>query len=425
MSIENDNYAKLKENLTRMNKWANSMSDREDTVARPRSTIKLQFASNVQVIPKQRTGHPGLDILTHGGVDRGRFMILFGGPGQGKSMQAAAMIKEAQGEGIVPLYLAPEGTDRNWLALQGVNLDHMIINDQETDCARVLNTVDEACRGTKDPGKIDLGNPYTKLIIVDSVAALKHVEEEKKGAGGDSMAMTARRLSQYFRNSSQGVIVNGVLVLFINQIRDDMDPNSFEKYPGGNALMHYSSLDLFIRRCGKGDFVESIYKYFFEEDAGRSGFPNAMFVRKTKLFGVPENTRATGIIQSGIGLVKELTLAQFMVEQDLCDRSGATVSCDTFDGTTEGKFKTSGGFSAFVDWVYENYDLAYASARHTYEKKFSAILETRMAKFKREPNIQALPEVPGEKPDTTPEVKEEPKTKTKVKGKPGRKKKGA
>ena len=421
MSIADDNYAKLKENMARMTKWAKSISEREDTIARPRSTIKLQVASSEQSITRQKLGHPAFDILSHGGVPRGRYSILFGGPGQGKSVQAACLMKEAQSEGIVPLYFAAEGTDRNWLAAQGVDMDFLMLNDTEQDCARILNATDEACRGTKEIGKIDVGNPTTKLIIIDSVAAMKHTEEEKKGVAGDNMAWTARRLSQYFRTCTSSVAINGVSVFFINQIRSDMDPNAFEKYPGGNALMHYSALDLLVRRCGKNDFVESIYKYFFEEEGSRTGFPNLMQVRKTKIFGLPENTKAIGILQENIGLVKELTLAQFFVAEDLCERAGATVSTTQWDGTSEKEFKTTGGFGSFVDWIYENYDLAYASAEHAYEKKFAKMLEGRMAKFHRESNLQDLPEpatedAPGiEAKAEAPE--KEPKKRGRKKGK--------
>lgn len=421
--MNNDTYAKLKANMSRMTKWAGSMSEREDTLKRPRSTIQLVTATEASTFGRQLTGHPGFDIQTHGGIPRGRYMVLFGGPGVGKSLMVGSMIVSAQQEGIVPLYLAPEGTDTSWLERQGVNLEHLILSDKETDCARILNTVDEAARGTNKVGEINLGNPYTNLIIVDSVAAMMHTEEEVKGMGGDSMALTARRLSQYFRIGNKNVMLNGVLVVFVNQIRADMDGGYLERYPGGNALMHYSALDLHIRRTGKNDFVESIYKQMFEEDKTRTGYPNKMTVRKTKLFGLPENSTSTGVIQENVGLVKELTLAQFCVEQDLVERGGASCKMATWNGKEEGKFSTSNGFGGFVDWIYENYELAYTSASHEYEKKFAAMLESRMAKFHREDNIQKAPEPEKEEEAKEPKPEKESEAPPpKKRGRPGRKK---
>lgn len=401
MNIDNANYAKLKEAMARATKWANSMSEREDTLKRPRSTMKIQVTSSIDDIPRLPTGHPGLDIITHGGIPYGRYAVLYGGPSQGKSVQAARIMISAQQAGIVPMYLAAEGTDLQWLSAQGVDLNYLILNKDETDCARILNTVDEACRGTKDPGKVDLGNPYTKLIIVDSVAAMKHVEEELKGVGGDNMAFTARRLSQYFRNHSQAVITNNVIVLFINQIRSVMN-SDLEQYPGGNALKHYSSLDMHIRRVSKSDFVESIHKFMFEDSVGRTGFGNGIFIRKTKLYGVPENTRVTGVIQENVGLSKELTLAQFCVEHDILERSGASCKMKTWDGLEEKEFKTSGGFGGFADWIYENYDLAFASAKHAYETKFEQTMTERKKRLR-----VAVKEENTEQPVATESAKEE------------------
>lgn len=376
----------LAEAKKRMTSWAAGMSRRKDTQKKVRATIDIRKASEYVEQGGIPFGIPSLDITTRGGTRYGRHHVFFGGPGAGKSATMAELIKSAQSIGIAPLLLAPETPDLDWMEQQGVDMEHLMYSP-EVDSSRILNTVDEVARGTSEPETINPEGPITKLIIVDSVAAMKHIEEANKGAGGDDMALTARRLSRFFRSQNDGIVRNRPVVVWVNQLREkDLGSGGgmkLESYPGGNALMHYSALDINVRRGGKTSLRnEGAYNRIFSLDGDKIGFPNVYTVRKTKFFGVPEWSTAVGTFIDGLGFQKEYCLAEFILSSGVgtIASNGKTVTIPIVSGTdiTTEEF---GGYDSFYEYLCENYELVYFSADFVYRQSYTNKLQSRTNKL--------------------------------------------
>jgi RecA/RadA recombinase len=316
--------------------------------------------------------------MTRGGAPRGRHSVFFAPPSTGKTATITELIKGAQSMGIVPLLLSPEPPDIDWMEVQGVNRDYLDYSEDQ-ECGRILNCIDETARGSSKPNEIDPGNPVTHLIIVDSVAAMKNTEEALKGAAGDDMAITARRLSRFFRSQNSGVTANKVAVVWINQIRvDDMSSMSqykLDNYPGGNALKFYSGLDIHLRRGGKSTMRnDGAYEAVFGKKAEDiKGFPNVYKVRKTKLYGVPERSEAMGIFFDGIGFQREQNLAEFMLVNGMATQSGAKYVIELLDPSNNTVARPDmTGYENYLTYINENYDAVFASAFDLYGRYYEA-----------------------------------------------------
>ena len=59
-------------------------------------------------IPKLPTGVPGLDIITHGGIPRGRSVLVTGRSGTGKTILALQIAANLSRQGIKTILLAVE-----------------------------------------------------------------------------------------------------------------------------------------------------------------------------------------------------------------------------------------------------------------------------------------------------------------------------
>src|SRR5205085_10670800 len=91
------------------------------------------------------------------------------------------------------------------------------------------------------------------VLVIDSVAALTP-RAELEGEMGDSLpGLQARLMSQALRKITASVSKSKTMVIFINQIRMNIDVmyGSPETTTGGNALKFYAAVRLDIRRMGQ------------------------------------------------------------------------------------------------------------------------------------------------------------------------------
>lgn len=98
------------------------------------------------------------------------------------------------------------------------------------------------------------------LVILDSIQAMspKGEQETKKGVEksveDDTMALLARKLSQFFRMTAHGVYNSNVAILLVGQARTNLGGFiAFDQLSGGHALHHWSSMTLNVRRGAKAD----------------------------------------------------------------------------------------------------------------------------------------------------------------------------
>jgi len=243
----------IKQNQDQISREQSDRKIKLDSVLREINKVipdAVKYANTIEIKERQSFGYKCLDKLTGGGILCGNFTTLWGSKGCGKSTIAYKMIATAQKEGKIATYLDIERSyDPVWATKFGVNVNDLVIVSIET-AEQALDTIIKLCR-----------EKVIDLIVLDSIQGLTPKQENYAGKGekersveDDSMALLARKLSQFFRMASAPVSEAKCAVLLIGQAR--MDLSSFikmETLSGGHALLHNSRLILRCRRGQKTD----------------------------------------------------------------------------------------------------------------------------------------------------------------------------
>jgi len=196
---------------------------------------------DVAVIP---TGSFSLDLaLGVGGFPKGRIVEVFGPESSGKSTLALHAIAEAQRKGEQAAYIdAEHAMDPDYAKKLGVKLDELLISQPDSG-EDALNILEALVRS----GQVG-------VVIIDSVAALTPRAEIEGEMGAQFIGLQARLMSQALRKITALADKTGVLIIFINQLRDKIgmmgygDPTTT---PGGRALKFYSSVRIDLRRIAQ------------------------------------------------------------------------------------------------------------------------------------------------------------------------------
>ena len=243
-----------------------------------------------------------LNAITGGGVPSGRFSVIWGAKGSTKTTQCYDLVANAQGMGKTCLWVDFERSfDKEWATLQGVNVDELMMAPIFDNAEEAMDTI-IALTKTK---AID-------LIILDSVQGLSPIgeHETKKGVEksltDDTMALLARKLSQFFRMSSAKVYESDCTVVLIGQTRMDLGGFiTFEKLSGGHALEHWSSMTLQVRRGAKKDAPsEKIKDADGKSEDVLTGFNVVAKVNKSKV-GPDEGKECFITFKYGQGIVND------------------------------------------------------------------------------------------------------------------------
>jgi len=246
----------------------------------------INFADTIEVRERQSFGYKSIDKLTGGGIVRGNCSVIWGSKGCGKTTIALKLIATAQKEGKIAAYLDVERSyDPIWAKKFGVdteNLVYVVCPDAES----VLDTVIKLCK-----------EKLVDIIVLDSVQGLSpHGEqyegkaEKERSVQDDSMALLARKLSQFFRMAIPYISDAQCALLLIGQAR--MDLGSFikvETLSGGHALMHNSRLILRVRRGQGADApVEKVKDNDGKTVTNKLGFDLVIHVNKSQIQGCIE-----------------------------------------------------------------------------------------------------------------------------------------
>lgn len=230
-----------------------------------------------------------LNNLTGGGIPLGMFSILWGNKSSSKSTHALGLIAKAQKIGKLCAYFDLENSfDTHWAKSFGVDIDKLLIGHFDT-AEQALDTF----IALADKKAID-------FVVLDSIQSLSPIGEQHKkksekikSTGDDTMALLARKLSQFFRMSANRTYKANAGLLLIGQARVDLGGFiPIQKISGGNALEHWASLILHIRRGTKADAPT----YKFKDNEGKRkeiviGFDTCVVLDKKKIpFAAPEKT---------------------------------------------------------------------------------------------------------------------------------------
>ena len=263
-----------------------------------------------------------LNKATGGGVPCGKFSVLWGGKGSAKTTTCYGLVASAQKMGKTCVWLDFERSySAKWAAEQGVIVDDLIVAPAFENAETAMDTVISL-----------LKTKAVDVVVLDSIQGMSPMGEQatKKGVeksmADDTMALLAKKLSQFFRVSSFQVWESDCTFILIGQTRTDLGGFiALEKLSGGNALEHWSSFTMHLNRAAKAlwpsimmdpnaDVVGSEVSEDDEEqeeetfDGKKSkrikrytGFAVTATVDKSKV-GADEGNRATVIFDYGKGM---------------------------------------------------------------------------------------------------------------------------
>jgi len=195
------------------------------------------------VVPHISTDIPSLDneVLGVGGIPKGRIIEIYGPESAGKTTVTLEIIAAEQRHGELCAFVdAEHALDPSYAKKLGVNTDELLVSQPDSGEQALETTI------------ALVESRAVSIVVVDSVAALVPQAELDGEMGDQHMGLQARLMSQAMRKLRGICSINGVTVIFINQIREKIGVmfGSPETTTGGRALKFYSSVRLDVRRIG-------------------------------------------------------------------------------------------------------------------------------------------------------------------------------
>jgi recombination protein RecA len=243
----------LKEPEAKPSKTLDSKQDKFKALDTVAATLNKQFETTTSLVrlgskvgtpmPHYPTDIPSLDygVFGIGGVPKGRIIEVFGPESAGKTTATLEIVAaEQRRDNLCAFVDAEHALDPNYAKQLGVNVDELYVSQPDSG-EQALETV------------IALVESKTvSIVVVDSVAALVPQAELDGDMGDSHMGLQARLMSQAMRKLRGICAINGVTVIFINQIREKIGVmfGSPETTTGGRALKFYASVRLDVRRVG-------------------------------------------------------------------------------------------------------------------------------------------------------------------------------
>jgi recombination protein RecA len=232
------------------------------------------------LIERQRTGIIGFDVLTGGGLAKGKINQIWGPPGCGKStlMLKATATGQKTIDDFLAAYLNNERTlDRDYAEFLGVSLSDLIVAEMSTteESADLVNFLADPESGVD-------------FVAFDTIQALSPEGElvtakgQEKSVSDNTMALMPRAWSQFLRMYTSKNL--GMTLLLGSQVR--MDLGGFmakEKETGGNAIKHYNILTVQMNQLsiqGAGNWPYTIAS---ASVAPPNSFPIQLTIQKAKM----------------------------------------------------------------------------------------------------------------------------------------------
>lgn len=240
-----------------------------------------------------------------GGLPKGRIIEIYGPEASGKTTLAMHAIAQAQKNGGICAFIdAEHALDPNHAKNLGINIDDLIISQPDYG-EQALDIAEMLVRS----GAVD-------IIVVDSVAALVPKAELEGDMGDVHMGLQARLMSQALRKLSPVVHKSKTVLIFINQVRQNIGALPFapkETTTGGNALKFYASVRLDVRRIAS-----------LKRQDVQVGNRVAIKVAKNKV--APPFKRVEVDLLFNEGISKELDLLDAALHYNVIKKSGAWFS---------------------------------------------------------------------------------------------------
>lgn len=262
------------------------------------------------ILPHFTTGIPSLDhgVIGIGGIPKGRIIEIYGPESAGKTTLTLEIVAEEQRNGSLCAFVdAEHALDPNYARQLGVDVDNLYLSQPDSG-EQALETVEAL-----------VNSRAVSIVVVDSVAALVP-QAELDGEMGDShMGLQARMMSQACRKLRGICAINGVTVIFINQIREKIGVmyGSPEVTTGGRALKFFATLRLDVRRIG-GDNGKIM------SGGVLVGHKMKIKAQKNKVFAPYKETEVDVIYGKGIDRFADLV--RFAVTNGVIQKNGSWLS---------------------------------------------------------------------------------------------------
>src|SRR5579872_7429650 len=280
-----------------------------------------------------------------GGLPQGRIIEIFGPEASGKTTLAMHVIAQAQKNGGICAFIDVEhALDPAHASKLGINVDDLIVSQPDYG-EQALDIAEMLVRS----GAVD-------IIVIDSVAALVPKAELEGDMGDSHMGLQARLMSQALRKLTPVVHKSKTVLIFINQIRQNIGAMPFapkETTTGGNALKFYASLRLDVRKIG------SLKKNDIH-------FGNRISVKIVKNKVAPPFKRVELDLLFNEGISRELDLLDAALHYGIITASGSWFS---FDGN-----KIAQGRDQVLHYLKDNKDVT----QKVYERVQEAIVAGRI-----------------------------------------------
>lgn len=258
---------------------AKSHNNFVDMVVKAAQTVNVRVmdaasltSTNFNLENSSSTGCLTFDFLMRGGLPDGRFHIVYGPSGAGKTTFTARAMAMAQGLGRPVVHIDAEyAADVVYMKALGLDMQ----NGQHYSYVQPVSGDDAfgLMRRVMDAWTENYGSEIRgPLFIVDSLKALParaHTEDDSKNPIG----LQARMFSTWLPLLKSGIGQTNSTLLAVNQVRQNpmqMFGNP-ETMPGGEAITFFADTILRLSRVGK-----------VEEDALGTSQVMRMMVKKCK-----------------------------------------------------------------------------------------------------------------------------------------------
>lgn len=296
--------------------------------------VQREGLGAIERMPSIPTGSIKLDAaLGVGGYPHGRVVEIYGIESSGKTTLSLHAIASAQSKGNVAAFIdAEHSLDPVYATALGVNLEQLLIIQPDYG-EQALDAVDTLLdKGVFGPGDI---------IVVDSVAALIPKAELDGDMGDTYMGLQARLMSQALRKIAGRCAAAGVVIVFINQMRDKIGGYGGKTTTGGNALRYYATIRIEIRRIST---TKAVVKGSGSDE--EVAFANVIGIHIVKNKVAPPFRQVETIIRFGEGISRVDEILDLAVHYKLVEVAGSWYSMAGGERLGQGKENTIASLKA-------------------------------------------------------------------------------